>query len=306
MSRLLVRRVDRSARAVRAPIHARQGRLRCGRVTMLTAPPEGPSQRSHWIGALAGKRTNATTLSLVLPVKRGTSGTSGAFLAVASDDLRYWIKPLNNLQDPRVCVTEQIVGRIGHLLGAPTRRVATINIPDMKGWKFVADNDAAVLLPGIAHASLDLPSVIETSQLEQRTKDSNASRHAHLLALYDLCWGDDSQWLLDLSDDFACHSFDHGHFFPQGPWWTTEDLERCLTAPRPLRTEDDDIDVAAVKGAIARMRSLRHDEIVDVLAHIPTSWPVKDAELEMVGHFLLTRAPLVAHRLETRFREAAT
>lgn len=51
-------------------------------------------------------------VTAVLPLRASMVGLSGAFL-VLGDDERYWCKPLNNFDHPRVPVTEQIVARLG-------------------------------------------------------------------------------------------------------------------------------------------------------------------------------------------------
>lgn len=275
-----------------------------GKPPATSAP--APSIRGHWDGAFTGKRTATADLSLVAPLQKSKAGGSGSFLASASDGRRYWIKPLNNLQCERVCITEQVVGRVGQLLGAPTCAVKTIEIPSaLAGWQFHADENAK-LEAGIAHASLETLNAMETRLLERRRDDSNAARHAYVLALYDLCWGDDAQWLMDVGDEYRFYSHDHGLYFPQGPWWTVQDLARCIDAPRPYTCDDLDIDRVTVALIVARLRALTNGELVQALAGIPTTWPVTDAELELVGHFILSRAANVATRLEARFRARAT
>jgi hypothetical protein len=54
-----------------------------------------------------------------MPLRASPAGASGSFLVVGEDGRRYWCKSLNNFQGPRVAVTEQIVGRLAGLIGAP-------------------------------------------------------------------------------------------------------------------------------------------------------------------------------------------
>lgn len=268
-----------------------------------TTPGGTPSIRGHWSGAFVGKRSNGAELSLLAPLKRSRQGGSAAFLGAASDGKRYWIKPLNNRQDPRVCVTEQIVGRIGELLGAPTCIVRTIEISTaLAGWRF---HDQATLEAGIAHASLETPNALETYSLEHRKDDANASRHAYLLALYDLCWGDDPQWLMDVADEYSFYSHDHGLYLPDGPFWTEASLARCIEAPREYGDDGAGLDLSTVTGIVTRLRALDDAALIAALAPIPTNWPVSETELELVGHFILSRAPQVAARLLVRFPKAA-
>src|SRR5436189_5781084 len=94
-------------------------------------------ERADWAGLLAGCRTSVAEVRLRAPLRATLVGRSGAFLGLADDDRRYWIKTLNNLQGPRTVVTEQIIGHAGSLIGAATCDVRTIEIsPDLAGWDF--------------------------------------------------------------------------------------------------------------------------------------------------------------------------
>ena len=96
-----------------------------------------PLRRSHWSGLLSGHRRPDAEITLKATLQQSSSGGSGAFLGLADDGYRYWIKPLNNAQGQRVPITEQIVGRAGKLVGGPTCEVRTITITDaFAGWEF--------------------------------------------------------------------------------------------------------------------------------------------------------------------------
>jgi hypothetical protein len=165
-------------------------------------------QRAEWLNQLGGVRTNDADLRLVAPLKQGNRGGSGAFLGLGSDNERYWIKPLNNLQGARVPATEQIVGRAGALLGAPTCGVRTIEIAnDFAGWEF---RTGRRLEPGIAHGSRHIHDAADVAGLDRRHEDDNGRRHAYMIALFDWCWGEDVQGLVVLSDQSRFYSHDHG------------------------------------------------------------------------------------------------
>jgi hypothetical protein len=62
-------------------------------------------------------------LRLVAPLNQHQGGGSGAFPARASDDERWWIKPLNNTQQtPMVAINEYVIGKVGALIAAPVLR----------------------------------------------------------------------------------------------------------------------------------------------------------------------------------------
>jgi hypothetical protein len=259
------------------------------------------SDRNSWVGCFANTRATTVDLKLVAPLARSTAGGSGAFLGAASDSRQYWVKPPNNGQGTRVPVTEQIVGRIGRLIGAPTCDVRTIEIAhDLAGWEF---RPGLKLEAGIAHASLAVPDAVETRDMARRSEDSNATRHVGILALYDLCWGGDAQWLTSTSREHEYYSHDHGWYLPpEGSSWAEAEMIASLSAPHefvdPLGGAG--LDRATIDAMAARLDALTQAEITVVLSMIPRTWSATDDELEVVGHFLLHRAPLVAARLRGR------
>jgi hypothetical protein len=258
-------------------------------------------QRSDWLNKLAGLRKNEAELRLTAPLNQGTRGSSGAFLGLADDNERYWIKPLNNLQGPRVPATEQIVGRAGALIGAPICLVRTIAIPaELTGYEFRAGR---TLEPGVAHASRHIADAADVGGLDLRNEDDNAKRHAYMIALFDWCWGGDAQGLVVLSDQSRYYSHDHGWYLPpNGPNWDIANLEAAVDTPHDLATTNDGITAAFINEIVQKLLAITHSEICGILAAIPTAWPIADEELECVGFFLAHRAPAVAARLAERLR----
>ena len=242
-----------------------------------------------------------------MPLQQSKLGGSGAFLGRASDDEEYWIKVLQGPQGDRVPITEQIVGRVGKLIGAPTCAVQTIYIPKaVSGWEY---RDGRTLEAGCGHASLEVSGAVEEEKgnLKHRNRDANASRHAGYFALFDWCWGDDAQGLLALTRDHEFYSHDHGHFLPPGGGrWTVAALEERLEEPHEFPDDGGGLDMLAVNELVNRLEGLERGELAFALSAIPRAWPVTTDELESVGFFLEVRAPRVAERLKTRFGGGST
>ncbi len=206
---------------------------------------------------------------------------------------------MNNLQGQRVPITEQIVGRAGALIGAPTCVVRTIEIsPDFAGWEF---RPGATLLAGVAHASLNVEPVVQTGSLTHRSDDDNARRHAQIFGLYDWCWGGDPQWLVALAEENRFYSHDHGHFLPNGPNWFAATLETNVDAAHEFAEAGDAITPELGREVSATLRAIQREALRDALGRIPSAWPVTDEELECVGFFLERRAAASAERLTRRF-----
>lgn len=84
----------------------------------------------EWSGLLENERTTEPEVVLRAPLEKHKKGGSGSFKGLGTDGNRYWIKPLNNNQDPRVIITEQIVARAGEIISAPCCPVRLIGILD--------------------------------------------------------------------------------------------------------------------------------------------------------------------------------
>jgi hypothetical protein len=115
-------------------------------------------------------------VTAVMPLRQSTSGQSGSFLVLADDQRRYWCKSLNNFQSPRVPITEQIVGRLGALIQAPTCEAQLVRLDELVGWEIRPGSDRRVE-PGWAHGSLAVDPGVETRELGHRRDDDNRRRH---------------------------------------------------------------------------------------------------------------------------------
>lgn len=262
---------------------------------------QGQDVLAHWRGSIDGRRPTKAEVALVAPLQQSVQGGSGAFLALASDQNQYWVKPSNNGQSPRVPVTEQLVARAGRLIGAPVCIVRTIEITaDTAGWPY---RPGLKLEPGIAHASLAIHAATETRSFEtNRTLDQNAERHAYLMALYDWCWGGDDQWLMATTDEHRYYSHDHGWYLPPtGPGWTAESLLTHVAAAHEMAADVAGISAAGASKVAEALMSVTREQILEAVAMIPSDWPVSNDELEAVAFFLDQRRQGVAERIRRRF-----
>src|SRR2546421_10169268 len=94
-------------------------------------------ERVEWDGLVRSRRDPTSPMILELAVTPSPAGGAGTFPAVASDNQRWWVKPQNNLQGPKVVVTESLVASVGRLIRAPVCDVAIVRIPEeLAGWEF--------------------------------------------------------------------------------------------------------------------------------------------------------------------------
>ena len=213
---------------------------------------------------------------------------------LADDGQRYWCKVLNNPQGPRVLANEQIVGRLGTLIGAPVCEVDLVYIPAaLAGWEF---RPGLQLAEGWAHGSLAVEPVTETRTFEDRAQDDNARRHAGICALHDWMGGSDCQWLIRGANR-EYHSHDHGHYFPSGPDWTTAALQAHRDVPIQIATSNTGLDPLELRRLANAVEAVSVEDIELCIAKVPAAWPPTDAELDELVAYLTHRRHPVAERL---------
>lgn len=233
-------------------------------------------------------------VTAVLPLKQSQSGGSGSFLVRADDGERYWCKTLNNQQHPRVPINEQIVARLGRLIGAAVCEPRLVQIPsDLVGWEF---RPGRFLEEGWAHGGREIDGCVETRALEHRSESDNAVRHVGFYAVHDWLGGQDQQWLYTPNDGFRYYSHDHGHYF-WGPAWTTASLAANEAAPAPLAVSPAGLDSAEIDRMGGVIDTLQREDLEGALANLPATWPIDQVELDAVIDFSIHRCAPVAQRL---------
>lgn len=252
-------------------------------------------ERSAWVG-LVNRAKPHTPLTLTAPLAQSNTGSSGTFRGICSDGQHWWVKPINQLQAGKTIVNDQIVARVGLMIGAPVCSVALVEITsDTAGWEFRPGQFTAA---GLAHGSLHIgdPNSQE-STLRSRDRDNNAVRHAGVYALWDWCHGADDQWLYASHDDERVYAHDLGHFLPGLNNWTSASLEAAVDQPRLPTWPPGGLDPAELDRLADALENLKRADLVAAINGLPSSWPVTDAELEVLGWFLERRANPVAERL---------
>lgn len=232
----------------------------------------------------------------VVPLQQSSGGGSGSYLVRADDGARYWCKAANNPQGPKVPVTEQVVGRLGELIGAAVCHTELVYIPTaLTGWEYRPGHQ---LEEGWVHGSLAERPVTESRDLKHRLEDDNRARHASFFAVYDWLWGGDSQWLVKQSANWMYFSHDHGWYLPpEGPDWTIAALQAATNTPHEFSGDRTGLDGGGLERLAQSLEALTSDEVADAVSLIPTEWAATDDELEAVVEFATRRCRPVAARL---------
>lgn len=241
------------------------------------------------------RSSNVDGVAATMPLRASTAGGSGSFLVLADDGQRYWCKTLNNFQSTRVPITEQVVGRLASLVGAPACEVALVRVDAIAGWEF-RPGSGRLVEAGWAHGSVAVDPAMETRMLEHRSDDDNRRRHCGIYALCDWLAGADIQWLYGVAEDNAYYSHDHG-FYLTGPDWTETSLGVSREAPLPLSVPSAQLDHDEIIRLADVLEELERTAIDAELSRLPPGWPVTDHELDVLGEFVDHRRGSVAARL---------
>lgn len=192
-------------------------------------------------------------------------------------------------------MNEQIVGRLGQLLGVAVCLPKLIFIPnDLVGWEF---RNGSFLERGWAHGSLAVPGAIETHTLDHRTEDDNRARHVGFFALYDLLIGNDPQWLIEAASQNAYFSHDHGYYLSGAGHWDETYLDAHKDDDVKLGSDPAGLIQADCETLADQLDDLGIEDVVGVLHGLPEDWPVTEKQLTAVAHFVHHRRGQVAQRL---------
>ncbi|GAA1321299.1 hypothetical protein ACFSWE_00550 [Leucobacter albus] len=237
---------------------------------------------------------DSTPLELLAILQRSGSG-SEAFLALASDGRKYWVKAPNSPQGARTLVAESIAYGVGRLIGVAAPVNAVIHIPAGLDWSFTN----GVRLQGcVAHASLEVTDVVVSDEWSTYSHlDNNRQRQASILALWDLCMGGDAHWLHELSADYSIWTFDHGFWLAGESDWSVPALQRVGT---DAWQQDLDPGVVSARALLATLKSVRRISLADLLGvmqMVPLEWGTTTEELTQVAELLYARIPGVTQRL---------
>jgi hypothetical protein len=217
---------------------------------------------------------------------------------VADNGKRYWLKWPGNPHGNLSLAHELIVARVGELIGAPVRPTRLVSVDQALVESYYIDGQR--LPSGLYVGSELLPDVEEHTSITRVTRDGNAQRFPHYLALWDLCLGTDLQLLFHLSEHHQVWSIDHGLWFDslEGDW-TADLLSVRVNEPWPWPDQvlPKGLDGAALAAAADAVGRLTIEDLAGVIRCVPLEWGVPDHVLRTLALFVDARRSPVAKRL---------
>lgn len=181
---------------------------------------------------------------------------------------------------------EQVVARLGRMIGAPVPEVVYVDVPQE-----MIDNqpEMAHMAPGLAHGLKMIPNCSEREGIDAVTSERNKKAYGRLAVLYGWCHAGDHQLVKTLDADADVYSVDHGHFFPGGPAWNAASL---AGAPGPAVPDPQ---FAAHADADAQAEALTHagnaddDTLAKVVGSSRPEWGVPIEDLVALAKFVSAR-----------------
>lgn len=249
-----------------------------------------------WSGRLSALERGRPTITLRAPIRRAQSSGAGAFLGIADDGRQYWFKVPENPQGNHVLANEVIVERVGSLIGAPvcSRSLAWVT-PTAMAWEEYPVRAAS--RPVVAHASAHVMGAVDDDVLGHTRSDDNARRQASLLALWDLCVGEDEQWLYEAARSSSVWSYDHGLWFTTGEGnWDREVLGRLVDLNGAFPNPPKGLSTKRLMEVADRIEAISRDELLRAVSEVPVEWGIADCDLEAMAWLIYRRAPGVAAR----------
>jgi hypothetical protein len=226
----------------------------------------------------------------------------GAPIATASKPIRAFgmdgkVYIVKGRQAGRQIVNDQLVGRLGVLLGAPVAPVGIVDVDEIL-TNDPDEPEVAYFESGLAHASLVIPDCNDDRDIRRyQGQPVNRSRFALLCVLYGWVGANDHQFLYKIKHPNAVYSVDHGHFFPGGPNWTIQDL---LEAPEAY-LDQKILEICRFQelefqGALMALVKLSDEDILRAVSRPPAEWGITiDERVALVAYLVKRREELLAN-----------
>jgi hypothetical protein len=198
----------------------------------------------------------------------------------------------------RQAINDQIVGHLGAAMGAPTGRPALVRVEQelVNAERELQDlHGSGPFIPGVWHGSLHVGNVSDDrDSFAHQNVPENRPRFAQLAILYGWAYtGSDHQFLYAKVEPRIVFSVDHGHFFPEGPNWTIEGLQRFANTkavPDPAIVGNCALTAAEIRAAEVALSGLDKDVVIARAVAAPLEeWVLSMEERVAMAHYLAQR-----------------
>lgn len=199
------------------------------------------------------------------------SSHSSPLVMGCRDGRDYVVKGLRRPDLARALVNDHVMGILGREMHAPVPAVSLVNIPAALDQRSAG---AQALPAGVAHGSHYMP---DASKVREGIKNFdiaiNRPRFAILAIMYGWAGVQSDHQFFYQDGTNAVYSFDHGHFFPNGPNWTPSGLKSAPAAvPDPVITKKCGLRGVGLDAAKENLRLISDATIARAVGAPPDQW----------------------------------
>ena len=216
------------------------------------------------------------------------------FIGTASDGHDYWCKRVNSDHEREAVVNEVAASVIGQRMKANVREWKIVTVPDWMTGHPVGAGEKRYRLDGRPlFGSLDLHTAVlkRPDNIIPHVGDDSNDRHVpKLLALWLICnVQEDIQVLADEANENTLWSIDHGFWFDSwGRPWGFSELDTPSGKPRLPRLREK-VSQQHWEHATDSLDALDSTLTEEIYTQIPAEWQVKEAEIEKLSRYVLSR-----------------
>jgi hypothetical protein len=253
---------------------------------LVTSVPHGNASL-QWSNMIAAHRTtDRLTVTAFAWIESFCNSYTQAVRLSCDDGNDYVVK--GTLKSGRTIVTDHVLGQLGGRMGAPVGVVRRVYVPQdlIDGNK----QEMGHIPAGLAHGSLYVTNCFPSIRLSYFNVPDNRSRFASIAVFYGWTHAGDRQFCYE-RPNYLVHSFDHGHFLPNGALWDRGYLDAAPDpAPDPEILVPCAINASELSEAKVGLRNVDQNVIADVVASTPDGWGnVSMDDLESLADFLYRR-----------------
>ncbi len=239
--------------------------------------------RQRWREQLEVAIAQSRTIIEARTFKKGWSTKAQPVLLRCNDGKDYVVKGRNA---GRQIINEQIVARLGLLLGAPVTDVQFVDLTKL----IEIEKNLAHISYEIAHGSAFVPDCFDSRDLIATSNIENRSRLALLAVLYGWTKANDHQFLFKTTLPRLIYSVDHGHFFPNSPNWAVEDLLEADNAQvDTFLSKECHFTSPEINQALDALVNINEEAVIKIVALPPVEWGITIEERTMMIEYLIRR-----------------
>ena len=242
----------------------------------------------EWTAAIKNSQSQIRPHTTAETFVNRLRSASQPVVVVCGNGETYHLKAMQpaNAAMPWVATAEQVVGRIGTLIGAPVPDVRHVDVPqDLVN----AEPEMSHMTCGLAHGSRTIPNTSDKLGVQTAGSQRNREAYSALGVLYGWTVAGDPQLIRTMDAAQDVYSVDHGYFFPGGPNWNAGSLGGREAARPDQQFLVNGAEPNKVDEAIVRAKGVTDAQLAGLIGSSCPAWGVPLTDLVALAKFLSHR-----------------